>query len=156
MRVLTAAAATCGLLLVAAGAAGAHLVARAADPFVSVEDAVALWTFPAERWNNAVLYGFVHTLAALLASRIGLGALRAISAWAFLTGVILFSGVQITTLLHAGLAGHSAVVPGDQPPTPFDALGPLVPVGGMAFMLGWVLLAASAIRTPRAADDQRP
>jgi uncharacterized membrane protein YgdD (TMEM256/DUF423 family) len=157
MRSLTVTAAVCGLLLVAAGAAGAHLVARS-EAVAGVENmVVSLWEFPADRWNNAVLYGFVHTLAALFAARTsGRSVPGAISAWAFLAGVLLFSGAQIATLLHAGLAGVAAPQPLDQPPTPFDALAPLVPVGGLAFMAGWVLLGASALWPARTADDRLP
>ncbi len=121
MRALILAASVCGLLLVAAGAIGAHLVA--------VEDG--------SRWDGAALYGFVHTLAALGAAAAPLqGRLRLAAAWSFLTGVVLFSGVQIGRLLAPGV---------------LDAAGALVPVGGLALMLGWVLLGVAAVTTRRSA-----
>jgi uncharacterized membrane protein YgdD (TMEM256/DUF423 family) len=124
MRGLVIAASVCGLLLVAAGAAGAHAVAR--------EQA-----FPQGQWDSALLYGFVHTLAALLTATAPLGArLKAGAGWSFIAGVVLFSGIQIVSLLTSHLAGA---------PSPVDALSPLIPVGGVAFMLGWILLGTSAL-----------
>jgi uncharacterized membrane protein YgdD (TMEM256/DUF423 family) len=55
--------------------------------------------------------------------------------WAFLAGVVLFSGVLAARLLTTS-NGVS----------PFDAAVMLVPVGGVAFMLGWVLLGIAALR----------
>jgi len=117
MRALIICAAVCGFLLVAVGAIGAHMVVVEA----------------ADRWNSAMLYGFVHALAALGAAAAPLqGRIRLAAGWAFIAGVVLFSGIQIARML----AGSSA--------TPLEVLGPLVPVGGIAFMLGWVLLAIAA------------
>jgi uncharacterized membrane protein YgdD (TMEM256/DUF423 family) len=160
MRSLTITASVCGLLLVAAGAAGAHLIAgNGGGPFMSVAEIGSVWFFPAERWNSAMLYGFVHTLAALIASRqSGHALLRTAASWAFLAGVTLFSGVQIITLLHASMTPDMTPMPNPftQPPTPFDFLGPLVPVGGIAFMAAWIMLGASALLTPRRAGDSLP
>jgi hypothetical protein len=61
MRTLIAAAAGCGLCLVAASALGAHLVFAGSDAASAQEAAADL---EAEtRWSQAVLFGFVHTLA---------------------------------------------------------------------------------------------
>ncbi len=126
MRALTVAAAICGLALVAVGAIGAHLV-------------------PIEgrsRWDGALLYGFVHTLAALavallpMRGRISLG-----SGWAFIAGVLLFSGVQIAKAMTAS-DGVS----------PLDGLTMLVPVGGIAFMAGWGLLGLAALLGGRVSE----
>jgi uncharacterized membrane protein YgdD (TMEM256/DUF423 family) len=125
MKTLVIAAAVCGLGLVAAGAAGAHMI--------PVEDA--------DRWDGALLYGFVHTLAALAAALAPMrGRLSAASGWAFLAGVVLFSGIQIARMMTA--AGGVS---------PFDALTMLVPVGGIAFMAGWVLLGLAALMQRREA-----
>jgi len=119
MRTLGVAAAVCGLALVAAGAAGAHMVPVEA----------------AGRWDGALLYGFVHTLAALAAAFAPMrGRLSAASGWAFVLGVILFSGVQIARMMTAS-----------EGVSPFDVLSVLVPVGGIAFMTGWVLLGLAAL-----------
>ena len=122
MRALIVSAAACGLLLVAAGAAGAHLV--------PVEDQ--------SRWDGAVLYGFVHTLAALGAAVAPFqGRLKLAAGWLFIAGVVLFSGIQIARLLAS--------------PGMLDALASLVPAGGVAFMLGWALLGAAALIARRSA-----
>lgn len=119
MRALTVAASVCGLVLVAAGAIGAHAV-----PIES-----------GGRWDSALLFGFIHTLAALGAAifpwrgRVSLGA-----GWAFILGVVLFSGVQMAKMMTAS-----------EGVSPFDALTMLVPVGGIAFMAGWVVLGLAAL-----------
>jgi uncharacterized membrane protein YgdD (TMEM256/DUF423 family) len=119
MRVLIAAASVCGLLLVAAGAAGAHTVPIEAT----------------RQWDSALLFGLVHTLAALAAAAVNLRTRMALlSGWVFVAGVLMFAGVQVAKLLTA--AGGAS---------PFDALTMLVPVGGIAFMLGWGLLAIAAL-----------
>lgn len=119
MRSLVIAASICGFLLVAAGAIGAHMV--------PVEFK--------ERWDGALLYGFVHTLAMIGAAMLPAGGrLRLISGWTFFAGVVLFTGVQVAKALTAS-GGVS----------PLDGLTMLVPVGGIAFMAGWLLLGASAL-----------
>lgn len=128
MRSQVFAAAVCGLLLVATGAIGAHAVPADLS----------------ERLDGALLFGFVHTLAALAAALLPLpGRLRFASCWMFIAGVVLFSGVQIVRMLSQ-TDGAS----------PFDALGMLVPAGGIAFMAGWVLLGLAALLSGRA--ESRP
>jgi uncharacterized membrane protein YgdD (TMEM256/DUF423 family) len=130
MRAVTIAAAICGLLLVAAGAAGAHLLSG--EPIS-----------PRDQWTSALVYGFVHTLAALVAAFAPFRVrLKLASAWTFIAGVALFSGIQIVSMLTSKPVGG---------PSPFDGLSPLIPVGGIAFMAGWVLLGVAAlIRRPNA------
>jgi uncharacterized membrane protein YgdD (TMEM256/DUF423 family) len=130
MRALVVAASVCGLGLVAAGAIGAHAIPVEAQ----------------DRWDGALLYGFVHTLGVLAAALAPWsGRLKAGASTAFLAGVVLFSGVQVAKMMTAA-DGTS----------PFDGLTMLVPVGGLAFMLGWVLLGASALfaRKTLTADDR--
>jgi uncharacterized membrane protein YgdD (TMEM256/DUF423 family) len=130
MRALTVAVSVCGLVLVAAGASGAHMV--------PVESA--------SRWDGALLYGFVHTLAALGAALFSRrGRLSRASGWAFIAGVLLFSGVQIAKALTAS-GGVS----------PLDGLTMLVPAGGVAFMLGWILLGLAALLGGRAGERETP
>jgi len=122
MRALIVAAALLGLLLVAAGAAGGHSMVPS--------DAAA-------RWQGAFLYGFVHTLAALIAAILPFhNLLQYAAGWAFVLSVPLFSGVQIGKIMLGGIATT---------PTPLDSLSFLVPVGGVAFISGWLLLGLSAI-----------
>ena len=122
MRALILAAAMCGLVLVAAGAIGAHAIA--------VDNR--------GQWDGALLYGFVHTLASLAAASAPFqGRLKLAAGWSFVAGVLLFSGVQLARLLA--------------PDAPFDAIAPLVPAGGIAFMLGWMLLGVAAVTARRSA-----
>ena len=125
MRALIVAAALMGLLLVAAGAAGAHTVPIDAGP----------------RWQSAMLYGFVHTLATAVSAMLPFRSwLQMASGWCFVVAVILFSGIQIGKIMLAGVAAG---------PTPLDHLGFLVPVGGVAFIAGWLLMGLSATMARR-------
>jgi len=105
---------------VATGAFGAH--------------GLRAWVTP-ERlavWHTAVLYHLVHALGllalGLLALQLGefTGSLRW-AAWCLLAGIILFSGSLYALVLTD---------------TPW--LGAIAPVGGVAFILGWLLLAWTA------------
>ena len=125
MRAIIVAAALLGLLLVAAGAAGAHTVPVDAN----------------RQWQSALLYGFVHTLAAGVAAMLPFrGWLKLASGWAFVLSVVLFSGVQIAKIMLGGIA---------MSPTPFDQVGFLVPAGGVAFIMGWLMLGLSALMSRR-------
>ena len=126
MRALIIAASFLGLLLVAAGAAGGH-------------NAVPLEA--AARWQSAFLYGFVHVLAAAVAATLPFHSrLQYASGWAFIVSVPMFSGVQIGKIMLGGIA---------MTPTPLDGLSFLVPFGGAAFILGWLLLGLSAALAPK-------
>ena len=75
MRAIIVAAALLGLLLVAAGAAGAHTVPIDAN----------------KQWQSALLYGFVHTLAAVVAAIMPFRSrLQLASGWAFILSVVMF------------------------------------------------------------------
>ena len=125
MRAIIVAAALLGLLLVAAGAAGAHTVPIDAN----------------KQWQSALLYGFVHTLAAVVAAIMPFRSrLQLASGWAFILSVVMFSGIQIGKIMLAGIPGA---------PTPFDTLTFLVPAGGVAFIVGWLLLGLSAATAPK-------
>ncbi len=126
MRALIIAAGILGFLLVLAAAGGAHLVVaevRAADP-----DSRLL-----RQWDRAILFGLVHTLGALVCAAVAEGSrrLKLVSGWAFVGGVVLFSGVQVARIAGANLPGV------------------LVPIGGLSFLAGWLLLAASAAAAKR-------
>ena len=121
MRALIVAAALLGLLLVAAGAAGGHSL-------VPLEATA--------RWNSAFLYGFAHTLAAIVAAILPFrNILQYAAGWCFVVSVPLFSGIQIGKIMLGGIA---------MTPTPLDAVSFLVPVGGVAFIAGWLLVGLSA------------
>jgi uncharacterized membrane protein YgdD (TMEM256/DUF423 family) len=118
-------AATAGALLagtsVGLGAFGAHALR-------SRLDARSL-----EIYETAVRYQMYHAFAMLavawLLSRNIPAAANA--GWAFLTGILLFSG----SLYLMALTG-------------WNWLGPITPLGGVAFLTGWTLLALAAGKLP--------
>lgn len=91
-----------------------------------------------ETWQTAVSYHLVHALALLL---VGVwmrgaavtggpsGAALNVAGWGFAAGVVLFSG----SLYVLALGGPRW-------------LGPVTPVGGAAFIIGWLALLWAAIR----------
>jgi uncharacterized membrane protein YgdD (TMEM256/DUF423 family) len=116
-------AAISGMLLVMLGAFGAHaLEARLPAGHM-------IW------WAKAVNYQGLHTLAlfgsGLLALQHPSRALH-IAGWLFLAGILLFSG-SLYILALTGLR----------------SLGMITPLGGTAFIAGWVALALAAWRLPR-------
>lgn len=82
-----------------------------------------------EVWDTAVLYQLIHAVALLIAGNLArtgpMGALR-VSGIAFGLGIVLFSG----SLYGLSLGGPAA-------------LGPLTPIGGVCFIIGWLALAWS-------------
>jgi uncharacterized membrane protein YgdD (TMEM256/DUF423 family) len=87
-------------------------------------------------WEKAVFYHFVHALGLLTVSLLPrLGAISAASAaWVcglLAAGIVLFSG----SLYVLALSG-------------VRVLGAVTPLGGLAFIAGWLLLAASLLRAP--------
>lgn len=109
------------LLAVALGAFGAHGLKTRVD-----EEHLAIW-------STAVHYHALHAIALF-----GFGVWRerspggGVAGWAFLTGIALFSG----SLYGLALGGPAW-------------LGPITPLGGIAFLLGWLLVAVSALRSSR-------
>jgi uncharacterized membrane protein YgdD (TMEM256/DUF423 family) len=107
---------------VALGAFGAHaLRSRAAPELLAV-------------WQTAVQY---HAWHALGLACVGLyllhrpdGAAAGWSAWLFIAGIVLFSGSLYALVL-----------------TGSRALGAVTPVGGAAFIAGWLTLAWAVWRT---------
>jgi len=113
-------------LAVATGAFGAHGLRAMVSP---AQLAV---------WQTAVLYHLIHGLglfviAALAAQLGGLSGSRPLrlAVWCLLLGVIVFSGSLYLLVLTN---------------TPW--LGAITPIGGAAFILGWLLLALAAWRQP--------
>lgn len=88
-----------------------------------------------EAWRTAVLYHLVHTLALLGVSlwactRSTVSSRMQLAVWAWAVGIVFFSG----SLYGLALGG-----PG--------LLGPITPLGGLAFMIGWGALIAEGFRT---------
>ncbi len=123
-RSLTLAAAALGFLGVALGAFGAHGLKTALEAQGSTET-----------WKTAVLYQLVHAVAllALAGWRDASGGTPGRVAMLWVAGVVLFSG----SLYWLALGGPRF-------------LGPVTPLGGLAFLAGWALLGWSAWRRPAA------
>lgn len=103
-------AAVLGFVGVALGAFGAH----------GLKDILAA-NDTAEIWKTASLYHLIHAVVLLVVSRIE--PLPRAAAWAFALGVVVFSGSLYALAI-----------------TNIKWLGAITPVGGVAFLLGWLLL----------------
>jgi uncharacterized membrane protein YgdD (TMEM256/DUF423 family) len=124
-RVFLALAALNGFLAVALGAFGAHgLKSRLA--------AVADGAERLEWWRTAASYHLAHALAlglvAVLVQRAA-GAALTVAGFAFLIGIVLFSG-SLYVMVLSGVRG----------------LGAVTPIGGLAFLVGWAALGWAALR----------
>ena len=116
-KILLSAAAVSLLLATIAGAVGSHALTFA--------DSQAQRSF-----ETAVQFHFFHGLGVIAIVLVGLagrgGAIRAAAAWLMLAGTVLFCGSIYARALGApgGIVG-------------------VAPYGGVAFMVGWLALAAS-------------
>ena len=121
-RFLFAAGAIAGLLGVAIGAFGAHALRDRLAP-----DLLAIF-------ETGVRYHFYHALA-LLAAGYAAGrwpdGTAGPAGWLFIAGIGLFSG-SLYVLALTGVRW----------------LGAITPLGGLAFIAGWALLAWTALRAP--------
>ena len=111
-----------GAMSVALGAFGAHALEARLSPD-------ALSTF-----ETGVRYQFFHTLA-LAAVVVAIGrwpasSLPVIAGWLFVAGIVVFSG-SLYVLVMTGTRW----------------LGAITPIGGVAFIAGWLLLALAAWRS---------
>lgn len=111
------------LLAVALGAFGAHaLKARLTESNLL------------DVYQTGVHYHMIHALGllavALLSDKLGPSQLMSASGWALFIGIVLFSG----SLYALSLTG-------------IKPLGAITPIGGVAFLAGWVMLALAALRT---------
>ncbi len=113
-------------LAVAMGAFGAHGLRNRVDAYsMSV-------------YEKAVFYHFVHALGILLVALLArtmaitpVGQARV--AWLMLIGIVIFCG----SLYALALSG-------------VRMLGAITPIGGLAFIIGWLMLAYEALRVQRA------
>lgn len=120
MRIWLFLSALCGGLAVALGAFAAHGLKRHLSP-----EALAIF-------ETGARYQMYHALGlGLAALTMGLagGTPARLAAIAFLVGIVLFSG----SLYLLALTG-------------IKALGAITPLGGLAFLIGWVCLAITALR----------
>ncbi|MBF5043846.1 DUF423 domain-containing protein [Aggregicoccus sp. 17bor-14] len=113
-----------GFLSVAAGAFGAHaLKARLGADLLAVFETGARY-----HMYHALALLAVGLLAAVRPAGVPPGLLDG-AGWAFLVGILLFSG-SLYALALTGVRG----------------LGAITPLGGLGFLAGWVLLALAALR----------
>ena len=119
-RIWIAIGALSGCVAVAAGAFGAHALKKSLSPDMM------------DVFELAARYQMVHALALLA---VGLWTARlpspatTVAGWAFTAGTIVFSGSLYTLAL-----------------TGATQLGMVTPFGGAAFLVGWLALAAGAMR----------
>lgn len=113
-----------GILAVILGAFGAHKLKELLDPT------------QLDTWHTAVQYHFYHTLALLFLGTFSRFRSRSINAasWFFTFGIIFFSGslylLSVRDLLNLQLS----------------FLGPITPIGGALFILGWISLLVAAAK----------
>lgn len=123
MRYLLIAGALTAAAGVVLGAFGAHALKARLDPQM-----LAIW-------QTAVHYHLVHALGMIgiaLASAHWPGTTLTVSGWLLFAGILVFSG-SLYLLVITGVRG----------------LGALTPLGGVAFIAGWLLLAVAAWRMPQ-------
>ncbi|NGX16078.1 DUF423 domain-containing protein [Wenzhouxiangella sp. XN24] len=109
-----------GGLSVAAGAFGAHALRAQLEPRML------------EVFETAARYQMFHALALFAVAWMiqQTGAVAAhVAGWAFLAGIVLFSG-SLYVMALTGVRG----------------IGAITPIGGVAFMVGWAALAVAALK----------
>ncbi|UOQ95033.1 DUF423 domain-containing protein [Halobacillus shinanisalinarum] len=109
-----------GFLSVALGAFGAHgLEGKVSEKGLS-------------QWTKAVDYQMFHTMAllvtGLLMSKIQTGLMTS-AGWFFFIGILLFSG---SLYIYA--------------PTGIKTFAMITPIGGLSFLIGWILLGYAIIK----------
>lgn len=123
MKLFIIAGAINGFLAVAFGAFGAHaLKERLSEKYLAV-------------WETAVQYQMFHALALvaigiLMSSKL-LGSVPSLSAagYLILAGIVIFSGsLYVLSLTGIGI------------------LGAITPIGGVAFLAGWIMLIVAAVK----------
>jgi uncharacterized membrane protein YgdD (TMEM256/DUF423 family) len=114
-----------GLLAVITGAFGAHGLKAQID------------AQQLEIWHTAVQYQFYHVFALLFLSTIARPNSRLVKAayYLFVLGIVFFSG-SLYLLACRDMLGL----------TKLYLIGPITPIGGLLFILGWLMLALAAIR----------
>ena len=119
MKFFIALGSLCGFFGVVLGAFGAHgLKSKVTPEMLTV-------------WNTGVFYHLVHALGLVIVGILcqilpEVGLVRN-AGWAYFAGIILFSGSLYLLVL-----------------TSIKPLGMVTPFGGIAFLVGWVMLAIAA------------
>jgi uncharacterized membrane protein YgdD (TMEM256/DUF423 family) len=114
-----------GALAVIAGAFGAHALKASLPPR------------QLEVWQTAVQYQFYHVFALLFLSTFTRFKNKLITAsyYLFTLGILLFSG-SLYLISCREVLGMPGLV----------ALGPVTPIGGLLFIIGWIMLAFAGFR----------
>lgn len=115
---------------VALGAFGAHGLPEFLRERLTDEALVARRV---ENFETAVRYQVYHALALLAVGLLALrqpGAMLNTAGWCFVLGIAIFSG-----MLYALVLSEVRV------------LGAIVPIGGVALIVGWIALAVAAMRS---------
>jgi uncharacterized membrane protein YgdD (TMEM256/DUF423 family) len=109
-----------GALAVMIGAFGAHgLKDRLTEEMLAI-------------YKTGVEYHFFHTLALLIVGLVALhhkSAWLNVSGWSMIAGIVIFSG----SLYALSISG-------------IRVLGAITPIGGLLFIVGWVLLAIAVLK----------
>jgi uncharacterized membrane protein YgdD (TMEM256/DUF423 family) len=122
MKGFVIAGAVLAAIAVAAGAFGAHALAARLTP-----ERLATW-------ETAARYHMYHALALVLVGAIGArwpSTLLGAAGWLFIAGIVVFGGTVYALALGAP-----------------RWLGAVTPLGGLAFIVAWLLVAAAVARTP--------
>jgi uncharacterized membrane protein YgdD (TMEM256/DUF423 family) len=121
-----------GLLSVTLGAFGAHGLKKVVSPDML------------SAYQTGVQYQFIHTLVLLalailmliLASKPVVVNKLKLSANLMIIGILLFSGSLYTMTFMSVSGGFPAW------------LGPITPIGGLTFIMGWIFLMVAAFKLP--------
>lgn len=118
-------AAILGAIAVVCGAFGAHALRELLQPK------------QLEVWQTAVQYQFYHVFALLFLSTFSRFKSRmiTISYYLFTVGIVLFSGS-----LYLLACRNLLKIPG------LAVVGPVTPIGGLLFIIGWITMALAAFR----------
>jgi uncharacterized membrane protein YgdD (TMEM256/DUF423 family) len=114
-------------LLVGIGAINAA-IAVAAGAFAAHGLRGRLEARALEVFETGARYHMYHALAIILAALVATSGART-AGWLFQAGIVVFSGSLYALAL-----------------TDIKILGAITPIGGLAFLAGWVWLAVSALR----------
>lgn len=105
-----------GALTVILGAFGAHALENKLSPK------------SLDIWNKGVFYQFIHVIIAIVVLNLSKQAWTTTSALFFLIGIICFSGSLYILAFKESLQMGKFL----------KVVGPITPIGGLFFILGWI------------------
>ncbi|KHD86743.1 DUF423 domain-containing protein [Heyndrickxia ginsengihumi] len=121
MKIFVLLGAICAFLSVALGAFGAHgLQGKMEQKYLDI-------------WETGVRYEMYHALGLILigiiAGNVKSSSLLNWSGWLMFLGIVIFSGSLYVLSL-----------------TKINILGAITPIGGVAFLIAWILLGTAAVK----------